>query len=495
MATTTPLPVILSDISDVLTIKNALYLSGGAIVLRVSYWLYWPLRKLFSPLRHLPGPKNESLMFGNLKRIFAAPNSVVHEAWVEEYGPTYVYRGFASSYRLYTLDPRALTFIMTQTNSFPKPENVRRSLADVLGEGLLFAESDAHKRQRRIMNPSFGPPQIRDLVPIFWERSNKLRDIWLDDIKSASEGSTVINVLPWLSRATLDIIGVAGFDYHFNSLEDEKDELSTAFMKVFEAGQQFSMLTIIRSFIPFLRFLQNERSRGLAVSMATMRRIGMKLINEKKEALTQDFKTGSTTHGRDLLTLLIKSNMAYENEGQRMSDDEVLGQISTFLTAGHETTSTSTTWALYALAKHPNVQQKLRQEIIEAGLGDEPSMAELDKLPYLDKVIRECLRVHPAVPSTVREATGEINIPLSQSLKDKRGVQRNYVTVQSGDAIFIPILAMNRAKAIWGEDAREFRQVFFNDTIASLIEPETTGLNVGMIFLNPSRICQGCGAI
>ncbi|QRW13171.1 cytochrome P450 family protein [Ceratobasidium sp. AG-Ba] len=311
------------------------------------------------------------------------------------------------------------------------------------------------------MNPSFGPPQIRDLVPIFWEKSNKLRDIWLDDIKTSSEGSTVINVLPWLSRATLDIIGVAGFDYHFNSLEDEKDELSTAFMKVFEAGQQFSMLTIIRSFIPFLRFLQNERSRGLAMSMATMRRIGMKLINEKKEALTQDFKTGSTTHGRDLLTLLIKSNMAYENEGQRMSDDEVLGQISTFLTAGHETTSTSTTWALYALAKHPNVQQKLRQEIVEAGLGDEPSMAELDKLPYLDKVIRECLRVHPAVPSTVREATDEINIPLSQSLKDKRGVQRSYVTVQSGDAIFIPILAMNRAKAIWGEDAREFRQAFF----------------------------------
>ncbi|QRV84538.1 cytochrome P450 family protein [Ceratobasidium sp. AG-Ba] len=259
----------------------------------------------------------------------------------------------------------------------------------------------------------------------FWERSNKLRDIWLDDIKSASEGSTVINVLPWLSRATLDIIGVAGFDYHFNSLEDEKDELSTAFMKVFEAGQQFSMLTIIRSFIPFLRFLQNERSRGLAVSMATMRRIGMKLINEKKEALTQDFKTGSTTHGRDLLTLLIKSNGLRKRgpedvrrRGTWPYDDFI--EISTFLTAGHETTSTSTTWALYALAKHPNVQQKLRQEIIEAGLGDEPSMAELDKLPYLDKVIRECLRVHPAVPSTVREATGEINIPLSQSLKDKR---------------------------------------------------------------------------
>lgn len=62
-----------------------------------------------------------------------------------------------------------------------------------------------------------------------------------------------------------------------------------------------------------------------------MRRVGMELINEKKSALAQDLKTGSTTQGRDLLTLLIKSNMAYENEGQRMSDDEVLGRTSQLL--------------------------------------------------------------------------------------------------------------------------------------------------------------------
>ncbi|KAG8743099.1 hypothetical protein FRC10_000399 [Ceratobasidium sp. 414] len=355
---------------------------------------------------------------------------------------------------------------MTQTNSFPKPENVRRSLADILGEGLLFAEAETHKRQRRIMNPSFGPPQVRDLVPIFWEKSNKLmcrklKDMWLNTIKSNPEGTAVINVLPWLGRATLDIIGVAGFDYHFNSLDEEdKDELSKAFMRVFEAGQNFNLLTVLQSAIPLARLIPDERNRSLATSMATMRRIGLKVINDKKEALTHDFKTGSTTQGRDLLTLLIKSNMAYENEGQRMSDDEVLGQISTFLTAGHETTSTSTTWALYALSRHPKVQHKLRQELLESGLGDEPSMVDLDKLPYLDKVVRECLRVHPAVPSTVREAAHEVHIPLSRPITDRNGVERSSITVQEGDAVFIPILAMNRAKEIWGEDAMEFKLVF-----------------------------------
>ncbi|ELU37459.1 cytochrome P450 [Rhizoctonia solani AG-1 IA] len=269
------------------------------------------------------------------------------------------------------------------------------------------------------MNPSFGPVQVRELVPIFWQKSNKLRDAWVNLIKSGPEEHTIIDVLSWLSRATLDIIGVAGFDYEFSALDgNDEDELSKAFNKAFESGQHFNTLAILRP---------DELSRGRAASMETMRRIGMRLIFEKKDALEHDLKTGSTSHGRDLLTLLIKSNMAHENVSYRMSDDEVL-EISTFITAGHETTSTSTTWALYVLTKHPEVQRKLRQELLESRLGEEPSMNELDKLPYLDNFVRECLRVHPAVPSTVREAAHEVNIPLSKSFKDRNGVERTYIT-------------------------------------------------------------------
>jgi hypothetical protein len=57
----------------------------------------------------------------------------------------------------------------------------------------------------------------------------------------------------------------------------------------------------------------------------------MKLVEDKKAALAQELKTGSAAQGRDLLTLLIKSNMAYENEGQRMTDDEVIGRMSKIL--------------------------------------------------------------------------------------------------------------------------------------------------------------------
>ncbi|KAG9074412.1 hypothetical protein FRC06_010715, partial [Ceratobasidium sp. 370] len=221
-----------------------------------------------------------------------------------------------------------------------------------------------------------------------------------------------------------------------------------------------------------------------------MRRIGVKLIAEKGASLAHELKTGSTAQGRDLLTLLIKSNMAYENEDQRMTDDEVLAQISTFLFAGHETTGTSTTWALYALTQNPEVQRKLRQELLESGLGDEPSMADLDKLPYLDNVVHESLRLYPAVPASVREAAHDVHIPTSQAFRDRTGVERTSVLVQKGDLIILPILAMNRNKEIWGDDSTEFRPERWDDL------PEAANTMPGiwghlMTFIQGNRSCIG----
>ncbi|KDN36671.1 hypothetical protein RSAG8_10669, partial [Rhizoctonia solani AG-8 WAC10335] len=454
------------------TFTNLLRLTGYVLLLQIAKWTYSPVRKWFSPLRHLRGPANESFLFGNMKRRFTASGDSLkaQEQWMEMYGATHSYRGFLSSYRLFTADTRALTQYSPEIKLETPSERT----------GLLSVEGDIHKRQ----SPSFGPAQIRELVPIFWNKANKLRDIWLDILKESPDGT--INVLSWLSRATLDIIGAAGFDHHFNSLEgDDEDELSTAFKKIFQNSQSPGVLALLENIFPILRYIPTQRKRQVATSLRTMRRIGTRLITNKKAALEQDDKTGSNSQGRallgtrlitnkkaaleqddktgsnsqgrDLLTLLIKSNIQSGNEAHRMSDEEVLSQISTFLVAGHETTSTATTWALYALAKHPHVQRKLREELLECGLGDEPGMTELDNLSYLDHFVRECLRVHSPVPNVPREATHDVQIPVSKSYKDKYGVENNYISLQKGDMIIIPILTLHGMKEIWGEDAAEFR--------------------------------------
>lgn len=77
---------------------------------------------------------------------------------------------------------------------------------------------------------------------------------------------------------------------------------------------------------------------------------------------------------------------------QKLSDAEVLAQVTTFMLAGYETSSTALTWTLHLLSENPAVQDKLREEL-QAVADDEPSMETLNGLEYLDAVVRESLRV------------------------------------------------------------------------------------------------------
>lgn len=91
-----------------------------------------------------------------------------------------------------------------------------------------------------------------------------------------------------------------------------------------------------------------------------------------------------------------------------------------FLIAGHETTSTSTTWALYAFCKHPEVQRKLREELLTVD-SETPTMEDLNALPYLDGVIRETLRLYAPITQLSREAKKDDVIPLNEPVTDRYG--------------------------------------------------------------------------
>ncbi|CAK5266251.1 unnamed protein product, partial [Mycena citricolor] len=80
-------------------------------------------------------------------------------------------------------------------------------------------------------------------------------------------------------------------------------------------------------------------------------------------------------------------------DNQRLSDDEVIAQIPTFLLAGHDTSSVALGWALHALSHHLEIQEKLRQEFLSIHT-DTPTMDELNGLAYLDSVLKEAMRLY-----------------------------------------------------------------------------------------------------
>ncbi|KAG6809703.1 hypothetical protein H0H92_015069 [Tricholoma furcatifolium] len=445
----------------------AVQLVGSLSATLVAYGAYRLLQLIYeevtSPLRDLPGPPSPSFIYGNMQEIWAAENSILHEKWIKEYGSTIQYKIVFNLRRLYTTDLKALNHILMNTSIYQKPESARYNLTRILGEGLPFC-------QRKVMNPAFGPTQVRELTEIFVTKAIELRDIWASDV-AAQSGQARVDALSFLSRATLDIIGLAGFNYKFDALstDPKKNELNAAFAIMFKAGTKLSLIPILRTWFPLLRFLQNEQDVKAAEAKKTMTRIAGELVRESKSSIHEKGET------RDLLTLLMKSNLATDiPENQRMSDQDVLArappppltytkanwiffiEIPTFLVAGHETTSTGTTWALYALTQDKAVQDKLREELFSVDT-DNPTMEQLNGLPYLDMVVRETMRIHTPVPTTMRVAVKDDMLPLAAPITDRKGVVHEAIKVCKGQTLLVPILSINREESIWGEDSREFR--------------------------------------
>ncbi|KNZ77018.1 Bifunctional P-450/NADPH-P450 reductase [Termitomyces sp. J132] len=425
-------------------------LLGSLTATLVAYGAYKILKlmhsQVTSPLRDLPGPKSPSFIYGHMKEIWAAEKGMTHEKWVQEYGPTIQYKTFFC---------------------------------------VLVVEGDKHKQQRKVMNPAFGPSQIREFTEIFVSKSIELRDRWALEINRQS-GESRIDALSWLSRATLDVIGLAGFNYKFNAIAEdlEKNELSAAFDTMFKGSPRLTMIPMLRTFIPILRFLKTDQDVRAADAKKKMSRIGEELLQESK-SLIRDKETQ-----RDLLTLMVKSNMATDlPENQRMSDQDVLAQVPTFLIAGHETTTTGTAWALFALTQNKAAQDKLRKELLAVNT-DNPTMEQLNALSYLDMVVRETMRLHAPVPNTMRTAVKDDTIPLNQPITDRKGVVHESIMIPKGQTLMIPIIAVNRDKSVWGEDAREFRpERWENIPEAATHIPGVWG-NM-LTFLGGPRACIG----
>ncbi|EEB99320.1 hypothetical protein MPER_01021, partial [Moniliophthora perniciosa FA553] len=179
---------------------------------------------------------------------------------------------------------------------------------------LLTSEHEDHRKQ----NPAFGPAQVRGLTNIFLDKSIELRDAWVNTI--GNDGIGHVDTMKWLSRMTLDVIGKAGFNYDFQALQGEPNELNVAFSKVFKSGtSQMTGLVLLKIFFPVLRLLPESNS-AIRQAQRTISRIGTQLMADSKVALSVDAKGA-----KDILSLLVRSNTSVDlPANQRLSDDAVL---------------------------------------------------------------------------------------------------------------------------------------------------------------------------
>jgi cytochrome P450 len=169
----------------------------------------------------------------------------------------------------------------------------------------------------------------------------------------------------------------------------------------------------------------------------------------------------------------VKSNMATDLPPEhRISDEDILHNVNTFMFAGSDTSSLSLTWTLLLLAQNPEIQRRLRAELLAVAPTSSESLSTLTEdevqslysiiasLPYLDNVTRESLRLVPPVHSSIRVATQDDEIPTMYPVHKRDGTineGKTSVTVKKGSFVHVAVEGFNLDKAIWGDDAWDFK--------------------------------------
>jgi len=222
-------------------------------------------------------------------------------------------------------------------------------------------------------------------------------------------------------------------------------------------SQPGGLRSAIYAYAPILKSLfPDEATKVVRKSRETINRVATQLIQEKKRMMEDCELSGKAYEGRDLLSLLMISNAATDlAPEQRISEEDILHNINTFMFVGSDTTSLAVTWTLLLLARYPLIQDQLRAELCglprPGNVGDDAVLKlyqEIAAAPLLEKVCRETLRLVPAMHSFLRVATQDDVLP------DSKGGEG--FCIRKGTIVHVPIEAMNMDREIWGRDAWSF---------------------------------------
>ncbi|KAI1788589.1 cytochrome P450 [Ganoderma leucocontextum] len=424
-----------------------------------------------SPLDKLPGPPSGSIISGNMFQMFN------HNSWkfvddlIQTYGPVAKCHGFFGTRTLHIYDPKAMQsiYVKEQENYYRGEKNVS-TIRLLLGPGLLGTYGAAHKKQRKMLNPVFSGACMRNLTPLFYDVAGRLGTALESRVK---DGPKDLDVLAWMGRAALELVGRGGLGYSFDPLvaESESKDAFAESVKCFVPSTNDTLWT--REFTPYLSYLGPAWLRRFLLNLVpipsiqrlkTITDIMWKRTEEIYYAKKAAIESGDEEllhalgEGKDIMSVLLKENMNASEE-DRLPDEEVLAQMGTFILAGVDTTSNGLSRLLHLLCMNQDVQGKLRAELREAQeqYGKDIPYDELCALPYLDAICRETLRLHAPVSINARQAKVDTVIPLSEPVRCTDGTLITEVAVPKGTTIFLNLRGCNINKALWGEDAWEWK--------------------------------------
>ncbi|MFG2876939.1 cytochrome P450 [Streptomyces sp. NPDC048337] len=277
--------------------------------------------------------------------------------------------------------------LASESANFRKDNPFYQEVRDSFGNGLLTSQDEDYLRQRRLVQPLFTRRRVDGYAEAVAAETASVLAGW----EQKADG--VVDVSEQMMRLALRAVARILFG---TDVEATVDVVDRCFPVITE-------YCLRRGYSPanFPRTWPTPANKRAAAAMDELYGVCDRIIAERRAATDGD---GS---GEDLLTLLAAAKSSDDGE---FDADELRDQVLIFLLAGHETTATSLAFALHLLARHPEQQDRAREEISRV-LGDRtPEAADLDRLPYLTQVLKEAMRLYPAAPVIGRKAVASTEI-------------------------------------------------------------------------------------
>lgn len=271
------------------------------------------------------------------------------------------------------VDPEGIEEVLVRKKRNFIKGRATQALGELLGNGLLVAEGDFWRRQRRLAQPAFHKDRIARYAERMVALGSKMVDGWRDGQE--------MDVQDEMVHVTLAIVADALFSADVSGDADAVGEGLATELWHFQWWSTKGFLVPI-----WLPVQANRRHRAARKSLDA---IVNRLIAERAAAPAR-----SPGDRGDLLDMLLA---ARDEDGSAMSPRQLRDEVMTLLLAGHETTANTLTWTTMLLAGNPDVEAKLVAELREVLGGRPPTVADLPNLKYTDLVIKESMRVYPAV--------------------------------------------------------------------------------------------------
>jgi len=278
--------------------------------------------------------------------------------------------------------------------NYVKGQDIER-VALLLGNGLMASEGELWKRQRRMIQPAFNQESIATLIKVIVEVNSGLLRKW----QLAAQRNESVNVTHDVSGMALEIVLRFIFGENYE-----------------EAKSHFEILSA-----------EQTRDMAFARSFRALGKVILQIVNRKRK---------DSAPATDALAIMMQARDP--QSGELMPDRQLIDEVLTLIVAGHETTASTLNWTWYLISQHPEVEQRLANELKTLTTAFE--FDDLPKYPYARQIIEEAMRLYPAGWSLSRKA-----------LRDDR--LGDYF-VPAGTELHVPPYFIQRHPVLWEEPDR-----------------------------------------